>query len=490
MYLKRTFILIYFILIFAVLAFIVICNYFSLDEPNILWSIKNGTFWTSSYFRFLSEGRPLFAFLNWIGLKLAGSLESLKYLRLITIIITGLFCWQVYRFLMVNGLTQAISFLIAVLIFTLPGFSVFIGWSITFSQHISTILSFFAGGLAAKVFVKLLNKEELSRSKESAYVFCAVCIQIVSLFIYQGFSLVFIFPAFILVILNHEVNFKNRLKFFWFIIIVFFISLGVYYQFYKSMLWSNQIEMTARGKVGVNDYSGKALWFFGILKEATKLHLLLLKNSFFSNIFSFMILLLLIRDLIKKRFLDIFFLIVTTILFILPHLLVSESWGASRNFALIEVGFVFYFLIRISEFIRFTSLKIVFVMSTIFIGIMCMNIYEGWRKPMHKDFVYLKEFVKKLPAIQKDTLYISYSQPPMYFHDKKSYLKLYFDEFNAPIFFRDWPIEPAIKCMYYDLHPELGVQKIDKMLKIQKRDTLQVNSVILNKNKFYVDFNY
>ena len=487
---KRTFILIYFILIFTALAFIVLSNYFSLDEPNVLWSIKNGTFWTNYYDRFLSEGRPLFAFLNWFGLKLAGSFESLKYLRLITIIITALFCWQVYRFLIVNGLTQAISFLIAVLIFSLPGFSVFIGWSITFSQHISTLLSFFAGGLTAKVFVKLLNKEELSRTKESAYVFCAICIQILSLFIYQGFSLVFMLPAFILVILNAEVNSKNRIKFYWLVMIIFFIALGIYYQFYKSMLWSNQIEMTTRGKVGVNDYSGKVLWFFGILKEASRLYLLLLKNSFFSNIFSFIIVLLVIRDLIKKRFLDILFLMVTTILFILPHLLVSESWGASRNFVLIEVGFVFYFLIRISEFISFTSLKIAFVISTIFIGIMCMNIYEGWRKPMHEDFVYLKEFVEKLPIIQKDTFYISYSQPPIYFHDKKSYLKLYFDEFNAPIFYRDWPIEPAIKCMYDELHPELGVQKIDKMLKIQKKDTLLTNIDLNIKNKFYVDFNY
>lgn len=67
------------------------------------------------------------------------------------------------------------------------------------------------------------------------------------------------------------------------------------------MLHSSGVGMTARGSREGYDLQGKLHWFLvHILKEASKLHLLLLKNAFLSSLFSFVLIGIIIRDLVKK----------------------------------------------------------------------------------------------------------------------------------------------------------------------------------------------
>ncbi len=477
------------VLVFSTLCFIVFEDYFSLDEPNILWEIKKETFWTNYYPRFISEGRSIYGALQWLGIKTTGSLAGLKYLRIISLLFTVLFSLQVFRFLNKNMLSKNLSILIAGLLVTIPGFSSFICWSEEFPHHITSILSFFAGSLAAKAFQKQLGKEELPGLLANLYIFLAIAIQVFALFIYQNMALVFMFPALIVVVISQGQPAKSRLRFFVYLSLIFFISLGIYYKFFQSMLQTNHLEQVGRAKISFQGYEGKLLWFWGILKESAKLQLLLIKSPFLSNIPAFGLVVLLLRDVYKKRFLDLFFLLCSTILFFLPHLLIAESWGACRNFALIELALLFYIIYRVDELIKGGfSLKIVFVVMVLFFSMASFNIYEGWVKPMSKDYKYLGSFVKKLPPLQTDSLYVYYRLAPIDFHEHNSLLKQYADEFNAPIFYRDWPIQPAIKCLYQQMHPEIEISKIDKYIKVRlEKEELMSTSGVL-PNRYFIDF--
>jgi hypothetical protein len=457
---------IYGCIILSVLIGLVLQPYFSLDEPNELWALRNG--WGDGYFlMFVSEGRQLLGYMLFKALAYAGTFENFKYFRVLAIILLFLFSWLIFHFLHKKNIPKSTAFLIAILIFSLPGFTVFIGWTL-FPHCISMLLSFYAGMLVTAVYEKYLGAPSLSKSKENGYIISAAVIQIISLFTYQVTALVFVAPAFFLLILNPKSPVKKRLAFFAITSVVFMICLIIYYKLFQSFLRSYNVPLTERGKMGHIDVMAKLNWFTGVLKDASKLHLLLIKNAALSSVFSFGFVFLLVRDVVKKRFLDVLFLLLFSLLLFFPHLIIDESWRAARNFVFISLIFVFYAVIRLFELIPPFSETTAACIGLAFIAMMSTNLWEGWVKPMKQNYSKLREFAKNLPDVTTDTLFVKFTLQPMNMHEKKSFLKQYSDEFNAPVFFNDWAVDPGLKCLYQDTHPAVGLEKINKRIKVSQ----------------------
>lgn len=478
---------IYSSLVIITLSFIVFQNYFSLDEPNILWSLRSGKGWTEYFYNFVADGRPIYGMFQLSAIEGMHTLANLKFLRIISIIFTFLFCLLIFNYLKKKGVQPTIAFIMAAMIFSIPGFSVFMSWGQQYSHHFSSILSFYAGMLTVSVFSSRLGEQPLSRSKENIHIGAAIVLQIISLFIYQSMSLAFVLPAFYSLLFKPEVSPKAKIRFFWSVVLIFFITLVVYYKLFQSVLHSSGIGMTVRGSREGYDLQGKVHWFIiHILKEAGKLHLLLMKNALLSGVFVFLLIAILIRDLIKKRFLDILFLFIFSVLLFLPHLIITVSWGASRNFALISSIFIVYMVIRIFEVLPSPNLPVSLLVSSAFVVLMCINIGEGWVKPMKKDYAFLYGFAQQMPVISTDTLYVKYVKPEWDLHEKKSFLRMYSDEFNAPEFAFQWPIEPALKCLYQDTHPGISMEMINTYIKI---DSVKAPAMKGKKGRL-LDFNY
>jgi hypothetical protein len=480
--------LIFSALVLITLTCIVFQPYFSLDEPNILWSLRSGKGWNGYFYSFVADGRPIYGMFQLAGIELAGTLGNLKFLRIISILFTFLFCLLLFHYLKKKGVQPTIAFIMATMIFCLPGFSVFMAWGQQYSHHFSSLLSFFAGILTVAVFDKMLGEKSLSKSRENVYIITAVILQIVSLFIYQSMSLAFVLPAFYTLLLKQDALPKAKIRFFYSVVLIFFISLILYYKLFQSVLHSSGVGMTARGSREGYDLFDKVHWFtIHILKEASKLHLLLMKSSFFASLFSFVLIGILVRDLIKKRFLDILFLFAFSVLLFLPHLFITVSWGASRNFALISSIFSVYMVLRIFELLPTPNQFVSILVSSVFAGLLFINIGEGWVKPMKKDYAYLSKYAAHLPAITTDTLYVRYVPPRTWsFHENNSFLRLYSDEFNAPEFIFLWPVAPSLKCLYQDSHPGISMETINTFMKI---DTLNAPSM-MGKPSVVLDFNY
>jgi hypothetical protein len=461
-------------------------NYFSLDEPNILLELRSGVGWTHFYNLFIADGRPIYGWLQLKAITIVGTLANLKFLRIFSVLFTFLFCLQLFKYLEKKGITTAVAFITSALIFSLPGFSVFMSWAQQYPHHFSSMLSFYAGSLVTSVFSFRLGEIQLKKSTENKNIFFGILLQLLSLLIYQSMALSFVIPAFFTLLLKPDVPAKKRIQFLISVAFIFFITLVVYYQLFQSMLHTSGVAMSARGKSeGVNAIT-KLQFFTEVVKEASKLHLLLVKNTVLNNLFSIVLLVIVFRDLFKQRFLDVLFLLIFSVLLFLPHLLIAVSWGASRNFALISLILVFYAIIRVFEMIPPPSTPVALLVSTLFIALMFMNIGEGWVKPMKKDYTYMYDFAKKLPTNATDTLFVKVIPPPWNLHEKKSFLRYYYDEFNAPEYFRIWPIMPGLKCLYQDTHPGVSMDKINRLIQI---DT--VNSPLFtNKQTVELNLNY
>lgn len=465
---------IYSCIVLLVLIALAVHPYFSLDEPNVMWALRNGQGWSGYFLRVVAEGRQLLAYIQFNALALSGTFENFKYVRIFTIILLFLFCWLIFDFLQKKNVPKSTAFLIAILIFSLPGFTVYIGWTLD-THCISILLSFYAGMLISRVYEKYLGAEPLIRSKENVYIPLAVLLQLISMFIYQISALVFVVPAFFTLILSRENGTKNRIRFFVITSVVFIICMIIYYKLFQSSLRSYNIPISARGNIGELNVGSKLNWFAGVLKDASKLHLLLIKNAVLSSIFSFAMVFIVVRDLVKKRFLDVFFLLLFSLLLFFPHLIIAESWNASRNFVFISLIFVFYAVWRLFEMIPPVSETIAFCIGLAFIAMMCMNLWEGWVRPLKQNYTALREFAQELPYVTTDTLFVKFTLQPLNMHEKKSFLRQYSDEFNTPIFFNDWAVEPGLKCLYQDTHPGIPSEKINKWINVsemRKADSL------------------
>ncbi|HXC05206.1 MAG TPA: glucosyltransferase domain-containing protein, partial [Bacteroidia bacterium] len=464
-------------------------DYFSLDEPNLFWFIRTGTTAKLYHIKFLGEGRPIYGFIQIGVMSLLKTMSQLKYLRLISVGLTGGFCFLLYRFLRKQGLSEVLSGMIAVGAFALPGFSVFLCWAEAFPNHLSSILSFLAGILACKGFAEYLGQPAPAR--KNLLLILAVLLQIISLFNYQGMALAFVLPGFFLLILKEDTDTRRKLIFFISFVFLFLLALGIYYKLYTMMMQSTQALEVDRGKLGndLNGYLGKITFFGNMLVEASKMHLLLFQSQVVNMVFSVALLIVLVRDLLRKRFLDIFFLFAFSVLLFLPHFIVSENWGASRNFVLISLIMFAYLLLRLVQWMPYIDRPWLWLMVLPVLGILYMNVYTAWVAPQQKEYTCLQTMSEGLPLLQEgDSLHISVLLPAWDIHSGKSNLKFYKDEFNAPVCLHHWPVAPAIKVFYQDKNPEFSASAINQGIKVEafipdSASAIPNRAILLDMNK-------
>jgi hypothetical protein len=440
-------------------------DYFFLDEPNILWSYRCGKAWSDYYPRFVGEGRPLYGILQIGAIGALGTLAKLKYLRIISVLLTFLFCSLLYFFLKKNKIEKGVALLVSALVFSLPGFSVFIGWAQSYPHHLSSMLSFFSGMLLTRAYLPYIDSEAKPASSKTLLLAAALVMQVVSLMNYQTTALALLLPGFFVLLLKNQSPARNRLIFMVCYVSAFFVFLFVYYELFQFILSRTHIQIVDRGQLG-GDPAGKLIWFLKILTEASRLQLLLIKKGLLGYLLTAAIGFFVVRDLWKRRFLDLFFVFAFCVLAFFPHLLIRESWGASRNFCLLSVILSFYRVIRFFELVKAPSLTVALVIALPFIGMMCFNLSESWTGPQKEDYRQITALVNKLPALKEKNWTVEVIPPEFDYHERNSILRSYYDEFNAPVFLPLWPIEPTIQILYNDRFPTLPVSEVGKRLQI------------------------
>ncbi|MFI5151363.1 MAG: hypothetical protein ACHQRM_16655 [Bacteroidia bacterium] len=266
--------------------------------------------------------------------------------------------------------------------------------------------------------------------------------------------------------------FTKRLFIYTNLVLVFFflLALGIYYKVYTFLIeFTHSIE-TERGKLGNNlsGYADKLRWFGSILTEASRMHLLLFKANKIRLLFTGIFIIILIRDLIRMKFMDLFFLLVFSMLLFLPHFLISVNWGASRNFVLISLIMFSYMALRLTQWMPKMNSPWLWLFIVPFTGILYLNVFTAWVVPQQKEYNCLKTFSEGLPLIKGgDSIRVSVISPAWDLHSGKSRLNFYKDEFNVPVCLHYWPVAPAVRVFYQDKNPQFSAEDIRKAIKVQ-----------------------
>jgi hypothetical protein len=133
--------------VFAMFIAVAIVPYAQTDDYSFLWMAISGhpdpQFGRSIFDTNAVQGRPIFGLLDSWFFAAAGSIDNLRFLRILAVVGIAAFGVLLHWALVRSGFRSAPAALIAVLICSLPAFQVYAAWAVVFSTPSAAIL---AGG--------------------------------------------------------------------------------------------------------------------------------------------------------------------------------------------------------------------------------------------------------------------------------------------------------------------------------------------------------
>ncbi len=361
-------------------------------------------------------------------------------MRLFSLIGCVIFSIQIFTFLLKLNLKKIEAGIFSFLILALPSFSVFVFWSATFEVPIALILSFFSGYLLLKSF-------ELNHINKAHYAIALILV-IISLFLYQSATTVFLLPfVFSFAIKeNHSLlKFKR---------IIFFIAFafGLYFILFKlSLLWF-QLEPLNRAHIDILKLPVKTILFY-----AREMRMLLYGSgillapvlAFIIGAISFLGFLFFKykrRDEINKPILLIFFLLAVLPLSYSPNLISVDNFICSRTIApaaIIILFYQFYFFRELS--IKLKALKIISILiAFLFVALGFININTYQVETQNTEYKALKTVFERIDlTVTKKIIFIIPEHD--YLQKLETYKLGYADEFGEISSSRPWAPEPMLK---------------------------------------------
>jgi len=205
-----------------------------------------------------SDGKTIYgAFLYLIAsLNVSGNA-----IRLLGIISLGLLAYIIYKFFITYRIKSEHSFLISVIVCTLPAFQIYVAWTVAVPYIFSAILSVIAGIL----LFKLVSEKDIRSSiYQAGLFFSIIAILVIAMYIYAPTAMLYwalgIVP---LSILNNDDFTKKWRKKFIIFISAGFISLVIYFLSVKLLHFILNIGFVGRG--GLIEWTNiplKLKWFF------------------------------------------------------------------------------------------------------------------------------------------------------------------------------------------------------------------------------------
>ena len=129
----------------VVAALAVLCVYLPSVLRRSAWSDDYPILFETNLSSGLSRGRPVSTALQILGFQAAGSIDGLRFLRILGLLGTVALVWWIARFLLVNGLQPASAALFAISTGFLPTFHFSVGWATVFLAPWQCLLAAIAG---------------------------------------------------------------------------------------------------------------------------------------------------------------------------------------------------------------------------------------------------------------------------------------------------------------------------------------------------------
>jgi len=150
------------------------------------------------------QGRPLQGLLDSWLFSAAGSIDNLRFLRVLAVVAIAAFGVLLHWTLVRSGFRSAFAALIAVLICSLPAFQVYGAWAVLFSTPCAAIL---AGGASLVAATAIVLPRRLMRNR----LVLSTAMLLAALLIYQPTAMFFwVFLAIAVIAARHETRIVKR----------------------------------------------------------------------------------------------------------------------------------------------------------------------------------------------------------------------------------------------------------------------------------------
>lgn len=333
---------------------------------------------------FIENGRPLYGlWCEYLYGYFFETITELKWPRAFATICCIIFSTQLFKFLTSIGFKTFESAIFALLVLTLPTFTVYFAWSTTSQIPLLLITNFYAGELLLRGFSKEKTLWPL--------VIISLLLVLTSMFLYQSTATTFILPFLIKTIKTNDFNLKVVKKF----IAFTFVCYLLYYLLFKLTIVVSGLEAANRTSPNLLIFIKKIIKFFLFeLRTLVKSSgfLLFPKLAFATGIISFFGFFI-----IKiKQNISLYFSISLVLILLFcysPYLLSSQNYFSLRTISTTAVVVLFYQFYFIRHLVlKFEKLK--FGVPFLAITLLILSFFNQ-RKYVaglqHKEYAILKK---------------------------------------------------------------------------------------------------
>lgn len=443
--------------------------YLFADDYGFLWRVvsdKTLSNYLDHSLWFASFGRPITGILVDAGFAVFDSLNSLRFLRIVTLVGFVTFAWQVYRSLRLYGWSEAEALFTVIAIVTLPSYQVYASWTQYYPIPLALILAFESGK-------RLWNQEQVAADEFSAAIILrSTFLFSLSMMVHQAAAMMFwLFPA-IGMLEGKNRNAKNLLKTMIasFIVISFGCIMNIAIQKLSSYI-NPKFVMNERAALA-HDIVDKVMWFIANpLTDSLNLHTVN-KIRPLEIVVALIIVIGIANYYILKQKKSIYELIVVILivpLAYMPNLLIAEKWSSYRTQVALETVILFMLVSSIKKIYgaisgpgtsksQSVAIRYFFLISAglIACGTAFFNVRYFFAVPQGRELKAMVEHLTHAQASMVGRKVTSICVVRSEWHDTLSKTVRY-DEFGVPSTCFAWVPIPMIKLILR----ENGVNIVD-----------------------------
>jgi hypothetical protein len=400
----------------------------------------------------ISQGRPTHALLIELFFH-NRNIGNLRYLRLLSVAGIVLLAWSLYRRLLGAEWSSKVSFVVALIVCTLPPFQVYASWGVEAFFPFAALASGGALSLAERAFHERRPFCTLGLAAG------AVLVLLLALTIYQPAAMFFwVFAA--IVLFKPGASLSSVLHRFLLYCVIAFTALLLGFSIYKlgSAMYAYMLS-PLRSHLS-QDIGEKALWFFREpITNALNLVKLSPKRWLAISVGVFMLggLTLYLEGTAKERFCKGTIALSIVPLSYLPNLVIAENWSSYRTLSALTSVIVIYILFAIWGYGRVLGRSLPAAILTVGLSLAALtssllaayNVAVYFALPQYAELQWLRGYLAEQDLSQAHSLYIIRSS----WQDSIAPTVRY-DEFGTPSSYPPWSSGSMVYLLLYEMNPE------------------------------------
>jgi hypothetical protein len=431
---------------------VIYTDYAYTDEVTQLQHYRPG----SGFYMFIDQGRWITELLFSRFFSAINTIHEITRLRIFSLVgwLVCLPIWYIslQRIVVNNPAYRYLPFFTCLyLVLSLP-FAIAVQWASCMELFLANTLGLLSGVI---LYQGIYNKQENRKYVSPVAAIGSAVLGILSLFTYQNGMCCFLIP-FLLHFINVQTKRKEQVLITG--IAAYFIIYAVYYVLFKISLSINHITASARTGLHLDPVKKLAFFFARPLERSYRFSIVADENSrlgfvIYAILFLGTIALAFLRFGKNNRVGAVKYVVAVVTVFLLsylPSFAVAENYASNRTMLALDLCVWIVSMDMLLFFVKGVRLRTAIGVTTacILVVLGWYNFRKGFLKPVHEEYVALRDFIQH--NYNNDIKTVYFIQPPQNAFEKKYGITSSMDEFGVPSTFPNWVPEDITRQLIYE----------------------------------------